>query len=112
MNYELTDTSTGEPIAEIRTPEAWVTEEGDAVVWGTHDPVLAEQLYTAHLAAVGVGLADRLLEEMAITQDQWANDATRFWGSPELLELDSWDNAPRPERTPVDGWAPYLLVIR
>jgi hypothetical protein len=104
MNHK---TDTTEALAETRPPEAWITEEGDAVVWGTHDPAIAATVYAKHL--VDVGIVDDELQQMTVTEARW-RDAGRFWGSPKLLEPDDTEWI-RPSTEPVDDWTPYLIRI-
>lgn len=89
---------------ELPETEAWDTEMGDIVVWGTHDPIVAKNAY--------VEFARR--NDAEIDEDFLELDfsyADKFWGAPHLRDQEvEWE--PQSFSTePVEGWIPYLVEV-
>lgn len=71
----------------------------DIVIWGTHDHAEAAAAWQKLMCSP--------------PYEQWElpdfNDATRFWGMPELRNADHWEDNQISE-TAVEGWTPYLIL--
>ncbi|WP_104164712.1 hypothetical protein [Arthrobacter sp. SX1312] len=92
--------------AERAHLEAWETEDAVAVVWGTHDAALADDVYREFYEqnAYDPGQHPVLA--------QWRDNAVKKWARPELRFMEeSW-----PEEAfgnePVGGWVPYLVLAQ
>lgn len=92
--------------------QAWETEDGDAVIWGTHHPELAYEAYEKWLVEVH-GDCVSCLEEYRIPFEEFETTNTLRWGHPDLLDEEDWGPkhnwvSPFPE----EGFVPFMVVIR
>jgi hypothetical protein len=91
--------------------QAWETEDAIDVVWGTHDPALAERAWTKYLNDdCGLHPSDAYYQEARIAVEEWAT-ARRSWARPDGPETEVWTDDMH-SNEPVDGWVPYLVVAR
>jgi hypothetical protein len=89
--------------AERAHLEAWETEDADAVVWGTHDPALAHEVYRDFYEQNGSE------PYMYPTIEQWRDEAITKWARPELRYVEEWPADGHGDR-PIEGWIPYLVL--
>lgn len=87
---------------DIPAIEAWDTENGEIVVWGTHDPVEAKVAFDHYEEVNQIDIDG---ENPPIYFDE----ADKYWGDPRLRHQEenwgkeSWSSEP------VKGWTPYLV---
>jgi hypothetical protein len=82
--------------------EAWETEDGNVVVWGTHDPQLAEVASTAYWEL------NRYDEEDRPTVEEWESSGNPQWAYPSLKDEEVWAKDLYGD-TEQPGWIPYLV---
>ncbi|MHA7144210.1 hypothetical protein ACX80U_05770 [Arthrobacter sp. TmT3-37] len=76
------------PSIDTQVPaiEAWETEDGNIVVWGTHDPKIAEATSSAF----------------------WEQSGHPAWAHPSLRTEEEWSKDLR-GTSEQPGWTPYLV---
>lgn len=75
-----------------QTIQSWTTENSDAIVWGTHNPEAARQVYDS---------------EGFDYEADWDN-ARKMWAAPHLIEEEVWEDADYGDE-PREGWIPYMV---
>lgn len=91
---------------DVQTPliEAWETEDGDMVVWGTHDAELAEAASDPYWAQ------NEYPTDQRPTHIAWDLEAAQMWADPSLREVEanwpvgSFGGQQKP------GWEPLLVL--
>jgi hypothetical protein len=91
--------------------QAWDTEDGASIVWGTHDPEEAYQIYLKQAKEwLGEGFEDGDIWPL----ESW-RDAAKYWGHPSILrdthvdEGAYWDEHTGKEHR--RGYVPFLVVV-
>ncbi|WDF32230.1 hypothetical protein PTW37_10120 [Arthrobacter agilis] len=85
---------------------AWETEDAIAVVWGTHDPHLADEVYREYYESNGFEPGEYPLLA------QWRDEAKKKWGRPELRYMEeTWPYGAHGDEQ-VTGWVPYLVLVQ
>lgn len=81
--------------------QAWETEYGSVIAWGTHDPEAAcpvvNEFFVDYCDEHGVGNA--LIGE-------WR----KYWGHEALPLIEEWPRI-MTSNEPVEGWVPYMVAI-
>lgn len=96
--------------ATIDEVQAWDTEYGDYVIWGTHSPAAARAAVRKYICEVIEEDPDQLTPPF----EEFEN-GKRKWADPECLENDGiWDQSKIADHTedyvPYDGWVPYMFL--
>jgi len=93
--------------------QAWDTEYGDYVVWGTHNPTVARLEVRKYLLEVQAEMPEYIDEVTPPIED--FRNARKMWADPKCLEQEGvWDKTMIAEHhegyIPFMGWVPYMVV--
>lgn len=99
--------------ATTENVQAWDTEYGDLVAWGTHNPTIARSAVRKYFLEV-IGESPESLDEMTPPIEDF-RCATRYWADPKALENEGpWNEGEyachEEGFIPYDGWVPYMVV--
>lgn len=85
-------------------PQVWSTENGEYVVWGTHDPIEAARLTRLWAGDHG--------EEGAMYPGEitWES-GHKIWAAPEMISEEYWpEDQYSIEKAVKSNWVPLLVV--
>lgn len=81
-------------------PEAWSDEDGDMYVSGTHDPVVAQEVFRKFFA-----------EDTDFPEEVDFSEGNAMWWDPVVFSEEyEWIGPEFTSSTPVEGWIPVLRV--
>ena len=88
---------------EGMTVEAWETEDGDVIVWGTHDPAEAKGAFDRYCEEVGADF-----DEDSMPEFQYYST---YWPHPAAIDIE---DEPWPRsfvgKEPISGWVPIMGI--
>lgn len=93
--------------------QAWETDEGDIVVWGTHDP---NEAYAAYEAWILENYGDDMKEESRLPRGAFSLHenfgVVIRWGHPFLLQEEDWtERQDWVLKVFKDGFEPFMVVM-
>ena len=89
--------------------KAWDTEDGDIVVWGTHDPIEGLDAWVRYMVEDAGFSIDS--PEVSVANAEDFRTPIKLWGSPELLEFEDRWQGELVSTEPQPNWVPYMVVI-
>lgn len=83
--------------------QAWESEDGDVMVWGTHDQAAAEAAFDRYCEEVGADYDEDSRPEFQYFSGYWAHPASLD------IEDEPWPHS-FVSNEPREGWVPVMLV--